>query len=224
MQILTGTNWNKAEGGTFVGVLIMRHVKNPSSHPGLQRRKTEIEAQLRREYAGMERPELRAQPTLAAYDRFYHRFRKTYHLLLQLESVLAGKSIPTVSALVEAMFMAELEDQLLTAGHDLGTVNPPICIDVATGSETYTRMNGKQQTLKQGDLYTHDAEGILSSVIYGPDQRTRIRPDTREVIFTTYAVPGIEAEDLKAHLERLRDYVLLISDEGEVESLEIFGG
>jgi DNA/RNA-binding domain of Phe-tRNA-synthetase-like protein len=122
------------------------------------------------------------------------------------------------------MFMAELEDQMLTAGHDLKTVQPPILIDVAAGSESYTRMNGKPQTLKPGDLYIRDAGGVLSSVIYGPDQRTRIQPDTKEVLFTTYAVPGIETDDLKAHLERLRDYVLLISEEGEVETLEIFGG
>lgn len=223
MQISKGTNWKQTEEGTFVGVLIMKHVDNPDSHPDLQKRKIEIEEQLRRAYGDMERTELRAQPTLAAYDRFYHRFKKTYHLLLQLESVLAGKSIPSVAALVEAMFMAELEDQMLTAGHALKAVQPPILIDVATGSESYIRMNGKPQTLKPGDLYIRDADGVLSSVIYGPDQRTRIQPGTKEVIFTTYAVPGIETDDLKAHLERLRDYVLLISEEAEVDTLEIFG-
>ena len=60
---------------------------------------------------------------IQAYAAYYERFNKTYHVQLQLESVaLKGKSIPRVSALVEAMFMAELENLLLTAGHDLDVV------------------------------------------------------------------------------------------------------
>jgi DNA/RNA-binding domain of Phe-tRNA-synthetase-like protein len=222
MKISLGDQWKQADSNASVGILTMRDATNPNSNPELQRRKTEIEVELRQKYAGMDRNDLRAQPTLAAYDRFYRQFRKTYHLQLQLESILDGKQIPSVASLVEAMFMAELEDQLLTAGHDLDTVQAPLVIDVATGTETYTRMNGKEQSLKQGDLFIHDDEGVLSSVIYGPDLRTRIRPETQSVMFTTYAVPGISKTELNAHLEKLRDYVLIISDEARVETLEIF--
>lgn len=222
MKISLGKQWKQIDSNASVGILIMRDVMNPDSNPELQRRKTEIENELRQKYTGMDRSDLRALPTLAAYDRFYHQFRKTYHLQLQLESILDGKRIPSVASLVEAMFMAELEDQLLTAGHDLDFVQAPVSIDVATGTETYTRMNGKEQSLKSGDLYIRDAEGILSSVIYGPDLRTRIQPETQSVMFTTYAVPGILYAQLNAHLEKLRDYVLLISDEAKVDTLEIF--
>jgi DNA/RNA-binding domain of Phe-tRNA-synthetase-like protein len=222
MKISLGKQWKQIGPNASVGILIMRDVTNPDANPELQRRKTEIEKELRQKYAGMDRSDLRTLPTLAAYDRFYRQFRKTYHLQLQLESILDGKQIPSVASLVEAMFMAELEDQLLTAGHDLDFVQTPVNIDVASGTETYTRMNGKEQSLKSGDLYIHDAEGILSSVIYGPDHRTRIRPETQSVMFTTYAVPGILYAQLDAHLEKLRDYVLLISDEAKVDTLEIF--
>jgi hypothetical protein len=37
-----------------------------------------------------------------------------------------------VAALVEAMFMAELENQLLTAGHDLAEVQGTIRLGIAT--------------------------------------------------------------------------------------------
>ncbi len=222
-EITVGARWPNVHPQASVGVLIMRAVQNPTSHPDLDTQKNEIEKTIRKKYAGLERSDLRSLPTLAAYDQFYRRFKKTYHLQLQLESVIAGKSIPSVAALVEAMFMAELENLLLTAGHDLDRVETPIVVDVATGSETYVRMNGEQQTLKPDDLYIRDAEGILSSVIYGPDRRTRIQPETRNVLFTTYAVPGVATTDLTSHLETLRDYVLLISENAEVDTLQIIG-
>ena len=73
-----------------------------------------------------DRPALLSHPVLQAYDAYYRQFKKTYHVQLQLESILfKGKSIPSVAALVEAMFMAEMNDLLLTAGHDLDALHLP---------------------------------------------------------------------------------------------------
>jgi DNA/RNA-binding domain of Phe-tRNA-synthetase-like protein len=120
------------------------------------------------------------------------------------------------------MFMAELEHLLLTAGHDLAIVDAPVTVEVAGGTEHYLRLNGQEQTLKAGDMYIADARGVLSSVLYGPDQRTRITPGTREVLFTTYAPPGIGAGDVHRHLETLCTYVRLITPAAEVATLEVF--
>jgi hypothetical protein len=50
---------------------------------------------------------------IKTYHDYYKRFKKTYHILLQLESIVfKNKSIPKVSSLVEAMFMAELKNLL----------------------------------------------------------------------------------------------------------------
>ena len=222
MQITFGPIWKQSQPDAAVGILVMQNVKNPPSHPALEARKAQVEQDIRQKYSGFERADLRSLDTLSAYDRFYRQFKKTYHLQLQLESIISGKPIPSVSALVEAMFMAELEDHLLTAGHDLDRVQPPIEIELAAGDETYTRMNGKQQTLKRGDLYIGDNQGILSSIIYGPDKRSRIQPDTQNAIFTTYAVAGIDRAALYAHLEKLQEYVLLVSPEASTQRLEVF--
>lgn len=56
---------------------------------------------------------------LKAYRAFYKAFGQTYHVQLQLESVVhKGKSLPSVSLLVDANFMAELKTLVLTTGHD----------------------------------------------------------------------------------------------------------
>jgi DNA/RNA-binding domain of Phe-tRNA-synthetase-like protein len=207
------------------GILAMKNVANPQHHAGLDAHKEELERDLRARYEGDDRARLKQLPVLQAYSRYYKQFKKTYHVQLQLESVvLKGKSLPRVAALVEAMFMAELENLLLTAGHDLDVVQPPVRIDVADGSETYVRLNGTEQELKAGDMFIADTEGVLSSILYGPDQRTQIRPDTQRVLFTVYGAPGIEAQTMREHLEDIRDNVLLIAPGAEVEKLEVYGG
>jgi len=216
--------WIASYPNAIVGILAMRSVTNPAGHPGLQAAKADLEDELRARYSGWDRARLKELPVLQAYDTFYKQFKKTYHLQLQLESVaFKGKSIPKVAALVEAMFMAELDNLLLTAGHDLDVVESPVTIRVAEGTESYTRMNGDEQVLKAGDMMISDTQGILSSVIYGPDQRTRIRPETTRVLFTTYGPTGIETAQMKAHLEQLRRNVRLITPAAEVEVMDVLG-
>ncbi len=185
--------WKIAYPEASVGVLAIRNVVNPEHHPALESRKAELENDLRARFSAHDRAALKALPTIQAYNAYYKRFKKTYHVLHQIESVaLKGQSIPRVATLVEAMFMAELENLLLTAGHDLEAVQMPVRLDVSNGSERYVRLNGQEQVMKAGDMMIADAQGIISSIIYGPDRRTQITSDTRQVLFTVYAPAGIE--------------------------------
>lgn len=221
-MLTVSLTWKDRYPDAHMGILAMTAVANPRIDPGLEQRKIDLEEDLRTRYAHLDRDALRALPTFQAYRAYYKRFKKTYHLLLQLESIVfKGKSIPSADALVEAMFMAELEDHLLTAGHDLAMVEPPIGIYVATGEETYTRINGREQQLKAEDMFVADARGVLSSIIYGPDQRTRIRPETEQVLFTCYAPAGIPAEKVWDHLRNLEAKVKIISPDADVEHMEV---
>jgi hypothetical protein len=84
-------------------------------------------------------------------------------------------------------------------------------------------MNGQEQQLKAGDMLIADQEAILSSVIYGPDRRTQINSDTQQVLFTTYAPPGIQQETVRQHLKGIRDNVLLVSPQAQVLLLKVYG-
>ncbi len=216
--------WKQTYPAAHAGILAMRSVANPSHHAALEQRKAALENELRARYAGQDRAALLGQPTLHAYDDYYKRFKKTYHVQLQLESILLkGKPIPSVAALVEAMFMAEMSGLLLTAGHDLDVVRLPLTLDVAVGSETYTVLHGEQQNLKAGDMFIRDAEGIISDIIYGPDQRTQITAGTRSAVFTVYAPPGVQPQQVQSQLEQIRDNVLVITPQAQVETLEVIG-
>jgi len=213
-------DWRVAYPGAAAGILAMTDVANQDSTPAFDQKKSEFEHDLKARFSTFDRIALAALPTLQAYEAYY----KTYHVFLQLESVaLKGKPIPRVAPLVEAMFMAELKNQLLTAGHDLAFIQGSLTLGIATGKESYGMLNGQNQALKEGDMMISDDVGIISSVIYGPDQRTRIRSDTQGVIYTIYAPPGISEDLIYNHLEDIRDYVLAASPEGKVAQLKVYG-
>jgi DNA/RNA-binding domain of Phe-tRNA-synthetase-like protein len=215
--------WKTTYPGAAVGILALRDVTNPQHHPGLEARKADLEARLRARYADLDRAALKALPQIAAYTAYYKRFKKTYHLLLQLESVVFdGKPIPRVAALVEAMFMAELDDLLLTAGHDLALVEQPLRLDVASGDERFVNIAGQENTLKPGDMAIADAQGVLSSIVYGSDRRTMIAAQTEQALFTTYAPSGIGAEAVREHLEHILENVRLFAPEAETAFLEVY--
>ena len=73
-------------------------------------------------------------------------------------------------------------------------------------------------------LVISDLKGIISSIIYGPDKRTRIRPNSRKVLFVVYAPPGIEKSKVFQHLQDIQNYVYIIVPESEVELLKVYEG
>jgi DNA/RNA-binding domain of Phe-tRNA-synthetase-like protein len=215
--------WQTTYPGAAVGVLAMQGVSNPDSHPGLDGRKQALEEEIRSRFSGQDKAAIRALGPVQTYNDHYKRFKKTYHVQLQLESVaFKGKSIPRVASLIEAMFMAELKNLLLTAGHDLDSVQGPVTLDVAAGNETYAMLNGREQVLKRDDMFISDAVGVMSSVVYGPDSRTRIKPATRRALFTVYAPEGIGQEAVLGHLRDIQDNVAAFAPDAVTDLLEVY--
>jgi DNA/RNA-binding domain of Phe-tRNA-synthetase-like protein len=222
MTLGISDDFRRAYPGAAIGVLGMRGVVNPPSHPALERRRAEVEARVRQRYRGWDRPRLKQLPAFRAYDAYYRAFGKTYHVLPQVESVaMKGKSITRGGALVEAMFMAELDSALLTAGHDLDAIELPVTLTVSSGGETYLGMGGQLATCTRGDMMIADARGVISCVLRGPDARTRITSDTTRALFTTYAVEGIAEGAVRDHLLALEDHVRLVAPGAVTEALEV---
>jgi DNA/RNA-binding domain of Phe-tRNA-synthetase-like protein len=222
-QFIVTRRWREIHPNASAGILIMQGVSNPDFHPALEERKQFLEDELRSIYEGMDRAKLAALPVIQAYNAYYKPYKKTYHVQLQLESLVSkGRSIPRVFALVEAMFMAELSNLLLTAGHDLSAIKSPVHLEAADGDEVYTTLQGAEKTLKPGDMYMYDDKGVISSVLYGPDARTQITPHTTEVLFAVYAPEGIHKATLVKHLENIRENVLLFSPAAQIDRLDIY--
>jgi DNA/RNA-binding domain of Phe-tRNA-synthetase-like protein len=215
--MLTATDaFREAFPGAVVGALAMGGVSNPERSDALEEAKRALEAELRA--AG----DLDGNPVLRAYADYYRGFGKTFHLKGQWESVATKrKPIPSRAALVEAMFMAELRSLVLTAGHDLDALSGGLRAGVSADGDAYVTLSGSEAVLKRGDMLMADAEGIVSSVLRGPDQRTRITPATRRAVFAVYAPVGIGEETVRRHLEDLRANVELIAPGARSEALVV---
>jgi DNA/RNA-binding domain of Phe-tRNA-synthetase-like protein len=207
----------------LMGILVMKNVCNPKNREGLDRCTLELENNLRKNFTGLDRADLKNMEPLKTYNNYYKKFKKTYHVLLQLESIVfKNKSIPKVAPLVEVMFMAELKNLLLTAGHDLDALNLPIKLDVSSGGEKYVQISGQEKELIYNDMMVSDSKGIISSIIYGPDQRTQIKTNTQNVLFVVYAPPGIEKFKVFQHLQDIQNYIHIIAPESEIELLKVY--
>lgn len=220
-MFIVSERWKETYPDAMVAVLVLQNVENRKVDEGLEQRKQELENELSLRIET--ESDLKALKPAQAYTAYYKRFKKTYPLLQQLKTlVFKKKSFPVVSALVDAMFMAEMKNLLLTAGHDLAKLSLPIAVDISQGNESYIKLSGETQALKSGDMIMADQEGVISSVLYGPDQRTKMTIDTREALFVVYAPAGVEKEGLQGHLEDIKENVVLFSPSAEIEAAKIF--
>ena len=214
-SVLTASDgWRSAFPGAVVGALVLRGVHNPEESPALEAAKRELESELR----AAANPD--DEPILRAYADYYRAHGKTYHVTAQRQSVaVKGKPIPSRAALVEAMYMAELRNLILTAGHDLDALTPALRADVSAGGERYVLLSGAEAELGAGDMLMADGAGIVSSVLRGPDQRSRITRETSGVLFAVYAPEGVGEAAVQRHFEDIRANVELVAPDAQTEAL-----
>ena len=174
MLLISATEeWRAAHPGAIIGLLELSNVKNTGISTRLNDRKREVEAHLRQHFLNFTRQDFLALPVMAAYQQYYKRFKKTYHVQLQVESiVLKGKNLPDVSPLVDANFIAEMETWVLTAGHDVARLLPPIALDVSREGDQIVQLNGAAKAIRAGDMVMRDANGVSCTILYGQDNRS----------------------------------------------------
>jgi DNA/RNA-binding domain of Phe-tRNA-synthetase-like protein len=218
-------SWREAHPGAQVGYIAMTGVHNPPTHAALNDVAAALEADIRARLGAADRATLRAIPPLPAYAAYYKRWGQRYHVGMQLESVAQkGKPVPRVAALVEAMFIAELGNLLLTAGHDLDALTLPVRLSAGAG-EIFTAPSGAEMTVKAGDMFIADAQGrVLSAIITGPSDFARIGPATTSALFYCYAPPGIDPALVDAHLDAIERNVRLIAPDAVVAGRAIVEG
>lgn len=218
LMISASDEWRVAHPGASLGFLELSGVENSRPSPALGERKRQVEAYLRERYHGFSRQDFLSLPVMSDYERYYKRFDKTYHVLLQLESiVLKGKNLPDVSPLVDANFMAEVQTLVLTAGHDVARLHGPVRMDVSRPDEKIIQMGGTIKAIRAGDMVMRDAQGISCSILYGQDDRSPISTHTTGVLYVAYAPPGVPLDSVDLQLNTILDYIRQFSPACVVE-------
>lgn len=222
ISITSTDEWSAAHPGAAIGLLELSAVENRLPSPVLNERKREVEARIRQDFGAFARPDFLALPVMAAYAQYYRRFEKTYHVLLQVESIaLKGKSLPDVSPLVDANFLAEVDTLVLTAGHDAARLEEPICMDVSRAGDVMTLMNGVTREILPGDMIMRDRRGICCSILYGQDNHSPITAETNHVLYVAYAPRGVPAGALQEQLRQIEQNVRLFAPRARLEQSRI---
>ncbi len=191
-----------------IALLNIENIKNEYINKNIEIESENLVKNLVERYSNYTRQDLLKDSVIEGYYSYYKYFNKTYHVLLQLESIVfKGRKIQSSTPIVHAMFMAELKNRYLTAAHDLSNIYEPILIDIANGNEDYKLIGNSVKTLLPSDIYIKDTKGIISSIIYGPDERTKITNDTKNALFAIYAPAVTKDELLINHLDDIANYL-----------------
>ncbi len=223
-MITASATWRASFPGTFFGAMVIEGITSTAENSAFEERKTALEEELRRRHLGKTRKDISREDPFGAYEKYFRKFGQGYPVLHQVETVaLKGKPLSSPSPLVAAAFLAELGSGLLTAGHDLERISLPLTLDVSKGGETYQAMGGRMRTMPKGDMFLSDQKGILSSIIYGPDDRSFITPVTTRALFSVYGAPSIPSWQIRDHLEEIGELVAVLSPEAVRKELIILG-
>jgi DNA/RNA-binding domain of Phe-tRNA-synthetase-like protein len=223
LTMMTTNGWRSNHPGAFIGIIELSGVHNKQPSPALDQFKRETEARLRATYQGFTRKDFLLLPVMAAYERYYKRFKKTYHVQLQVESiVLKARNLPSISPLVDANFAAEVETFVLTAGHDVAKLNGSIVFDVSNEDDSITQMNGVTRSIYANDMVMRDSGGVCCSIIYGQDNRSPISAETSEVLYVAYAPEGVPVEIVDNQLVTIERNIRLFSPTVKVEQRHLF--
>ena len=201
------------------GALVARGCPNRSRATAIDGELRAIEDALRARYPG---DTIDADPVAAAYAAYFRRHGGRYPVVHQAKTILSGRPIESPSALVTAMFGAEVERLVLTSGHDHDALRGTLYVDVAGDGEIYTKLSGKEQRLRPGDMIVRDDDGVIASVIHGPDVRTRLRPESSAALFGAWCPAGVPVPAVEAHLASLARLLRLEWPNAHVDPPRIF--
>ena len=168
---------------------------------------------LREKYADYDRKALFGENV---YFRFFKKFKKTYPVMMQLESfLLKGRPFPMENPVTAIPFLVELETQILSGTHDVDDVHGTVRLFAGTEKAPFAGMRGEEVHTYPGDFCARDDEGIIFSMIAGADARTCAKPGSRHVFYPVFGVAGQPEAEISAVLDRLEEYVRTLAPEAE---------
>jgi DNA/RNA-binding domain of Phe-tRNA-synthetase-like protein len=218
MKVTVSEDLSKYFPDLKVSTMEVRNLENKKLDEELEKEKRNIEVEIR-----SRSKEYLESDTIKEYNEFFKKFGKKYPIEYQIKSIMEGKSFPSQYTVVESMFMAELKNMYLTAGHDLDLIDDSLNTMITKGDEDYTNISGKEMKLKAEDIITRDGTGIISSVLYGPDRRTMITEKTRNYLFFAYFPYGEEDSKIKNHFEDILRYIQIFDKKFERSEIWIYG-
>lgn len=154
------------------------------------------------------------------YADFFESFGYPCPLTKHLKRTI-NSGFPRYSLVVDAHFMAEMCAGILVAVTDFDRFDGKLTLDLTMEGEVCTGMGGRKFITREDEIVLRDEKEIVCVLCQGADEKTRVRENTSNVLFYTYAVPGIERQYLKEGLTIAAETMVAFSG-GKIEGVKIY--
>lgn len=125
------------------------------------------------------------QMNLIEFDRFFKSNGEEFPLPKQIASA-ASRGFPPVPTPVLALLALEAATGILMGVQNLDAIDSFIALDCLESTESFIGMRGENVTCAAGQIVVRDKQGIIASLFRGPDKRTAVQPDGRNLLFYVF--------------------------------------
>jgi len=189
---------------------------NEKKNPDFEKEREKITKQIRK----LDDPSKLKQ--IKDHKAFHQKFGKSYPIEYQINSIKDGKNIPTQTTLTDALFLSEMKHLCIISGHDIATLKGDLTFDISKGGEKYTKINGKPQSLKPEDIILNDNGKLITSLLYGPDNSTKITSKTKDCVYLFWFSSHITQKELITILNDFKAHLKIIANkESKIENIPI---
>ena len=151
------------------------------------------------------------------YFRFFKKFKKTYPVMQQFESVMfKGRPFPEEDPVMGVPFLLELTTFVLSGTHDIDRMDGPLTIFTPDAKLPFDGMRGDSTHTYPNDICGRDETGIIFSMIAGADERTCAREESRHVFYPVFGVPGQAPDALRSAQTRMAEYAALLAKDAQI--------
>ena len=152
------------------------------------------------------------------YFRYFRKFKKTYPVMMQVESfLLKGRPFPEGRYINAVAFLTELKTRILMGTHDADRVEGDIVIYTETEKVPFPSIHGSEGHSYPGDTTGRDDGGVIISMIAGADSRTCLQDDSTHVLYLAFGTPSTSAEVLDECLDQAEQYVKTLAPNAVTE-------
>lgn len=153
------------------------------------------------------------------YFRFFKKFKKTYPVMMQVESVMfKGRPFPEFNPVAEIPFLMEIVTHVLSGAHDADRIQGEVLLYSATAKEEFPGLRGQPFHTYPGDFCGRDEKGIIFSLIAGADERTCARTDSTHVFYPLFGTPDLPVTVLEEAMKVLVRYIKVLAPEAEIKT------
>lgn len=152
------------------------------------------------------------------YFRYFRKFKKTYPVMMQVESfLLKGRPFPEGKYINAVAFLTELKTGILMGTHDADRVEGDIVMYTETEKVPFPSIHGSEGHSYPGDTTGRDDKGVIISMIAGADSRTCLQDDSTHVLYLVFGTPSTSAEVLDECLDQVEEYVRTLAPSAETQ-------